>query len=169
MKIGIISDTHDNIKNTEKAVRVFKDSGVEYVLHAGDIISTRTAMLFSELKAKFIAVYGNCDHDEALRAVIESFGGEIHRKHAKLNFDGREIYMTHIPRRIDMLNKRSDADLIIYGHTHKRDIRWVDDTLIVNPGECSERYQGSKSVVIVELENMQYDVIELGHVECRHE
>jgi predicted phosphodiesterase len=36
MKIGIISDTHDYIRNIQRAVREFNDKHVEIVIHAGD-------------------------------------------------------------------------------------------------------------------------------------
>ena len=38
MKIGIISDTHDHHSNVIKAIRIFNERRVKYVLHAGDII-----------------------------------------------------------------------------------------------------------------------------------
>ncbi len=39
MKIGIISDTHDDIDNTNKAIDIFQKNDVKAVIHAGDIIS----------------------------------------------------------------------------------------------------------------------------------
>ena len=39
MKIGIISDTHDDVDNTNKAIDIFKENDVKAVIHAGDIIS----------------------------------------------------------------------------------------------------------------------------------
>jgi len=35
MKIGIISDTHDNLPQIKKAVEIFNREKVELVLHAG--------------------------------------------------------------------------------------------------------------------------------------
>jgi hypothetical protein len=39
MLIDVMSDTHDNIMQTKKAVEKFNRKKVEHVLHAGDIIS----------------------------------------------------------------------------------------------------------------------------------
>ena len=58
MKIGIISDTHDNMPKIAAAARVFNEEKVDLVLHAGDIISPITANEFSALKAPFIGVFG---------------------------------------------------------------------------------------------------------------
>ena len=51
MKIGLISDTHDNIKNIENAISVFSNKRVSFVIHAGDIISPRLDNNETMLKA----------------------------------------------------------------------------------------------------------------------
>lgn len=53
-------------------------------------------------------------------------------------------------------------DLLIYGHTHKQDIRRVDRTLIVNPGEATDWITGSARVVILDLKDMSHTVEPLG-------
>ena len=60
--IGIISDTHENEKSTQKAVAVLKDRNVELVVHCGDIISPPMLEHFKGLKMKF--VYGNNDGEK---------------------------------------------------------------------------------------------------------
>ena len=39
MRIGVISDTHDNLLMIKKAVEVFNRHGVGMVVHAGDFIA----------------------------------------------------------------------------------------------------------------------------------
>ncbi|TFG49858.1 MAG: metallophosphoesterase, partial [Candidatus Brocadiia bacterium] len=54
MKFGIISDTHDNKMNVSKAADIFTDEKVDYILHAGDIVSPSTAETLASVKnAKF--------------------------------------------------------------------------------------------------------------------
>ena len=36
MKIGILSDTHDDIDNVKEAIYRFKEQKVELIVHAGD-------------------------------------------------------------------------------------------------------------------------------------
>lgn len=36
MKIGLISDTHDNIQIIQNAISLFNDKHVSFVIHAGD-------------------------------------------------------------------------------------------------------------------------------------
>ena len=39
MKIGIISDSHDDVNNVNRAIGIFEQNNVKIVIHAGDIIS----------------------------------------------------------------------------------------------------------------------------------
>ena len=49
MKIGVLSDTHDNLVNIRKAVEIFSKNGVEAVIHAGDFCSPFTLPEFKPL------------------------------------------------------------------------------------------------------------------------
>ncbi len=159
MLIGIISDTHDHHQNVSKAVEVFKEHGVEYVLHAGDIISPFTARAFSELNAMFIAVFGNNDGEKLyLKSTIAGMGGEIHEYCYKGEIAGKKIYMTHTHHDIDEVAASQMYNLVIYGHTHKQDIRHVGDTLVINPGEATDWITGSGHLVILNTQDMSYIV-----------
>ncbi len=73
MKIGAISDTHDNVPMIREVIRRLNALGGELVLHAGDYVSPFTARPYSELRATMIGVYGNdCAEGEKL--------GEVYRR-----------------------------------------------------------------------------------------
>ncbi len=36
MKVAIISDTHDHIENTEKAIKIFKQEKISSIIHCGN-------------------------------------------------------------------------------------------------------------------------------------
>lgn len=164
MRIGIISDTHDHHRNVEQAVTLFSERDVRYVLHAGDIVSPFTAQAFAELRnAKFIAVFGNNEGEKLfLKGTIEGFGGEIHEYCYKGEMAGRKIYMAHTPDNIEEVARSRMYDLVIYGHTHRQDIRRVGKTLIVNPGEATDWMTGSARVVILDPADMTCTTEALG-------
>lgn len=153
MRIGIISDTHDQHRNVRKAIEVFKAEGVECVLHAGDITGPATASLFAELSgAGLIAVFGNCDAERvSLRAAIEATGGEVHDRTYEGRLDGQAVYMTHVPQGLDRVVTSGRYDLVVYGHTHCQDVRKVGRTLIVNPGAARNWMGDPPEIVIVDL------------------
>ena len=163
MKVGIISDTHDDHDSINKAVGVFNKQKVSYILHAGDIVAPFSAKAFEKCtQTKFIAVYGNNDGEKLyLKSIVNGFGGEIHEYCYKGTLQGRSIYMTHTHHNMDEIIASGMYDMVIYGHTHLQDIRQVGKTLIVNPGESTDWITGSGHVVIVELDDMSYDIISL--------
>lgn len=159
MKIGIISDSHDHHVNILKAVEIFNEEKVKYVLHAGDIVSPIAAAAFSNVKdSQFISVFGNCDGDiSALSQVIEGFGGQIHSQPYIGEIESKKIFMTHTPVALDAVIDSGRYDLIIYGHTHKQDIRKVGVSLVINPGELTDWITGKSSLVILQLDNMGWE------------
>jgi putative phosphoesterase len=165
MKIGIISDSHDHHANVLNAVEIFKNEQVQYILHAGDIVSPFTAKAFSAVSgARFIAVFGNNDGEKALlKSTIESFcrkaspsgGGEIHRDLYHGQIAGKKILMTHKPSPLDEAIASGKYDLIVYGHTHFKDIKTSGKTLIINPGEATDWLSGKGSLVILGMDNLE--------------
>jgi uncharacterized protein len=126
--VGLISDTHGLVRP-----EVFEAlEGVEMILHAGDVGGFA---VLSELGtiAPVHAVYGNTDAPgEPGLAVERGFrleGVTIHVSH------GHELGRPTVER----LLARYDADVIVYGHTHKPLIERAGTRLVVNPGAAGPR------------------------------
>lgn len=158
MQIGIISDTHDHHRHTLRAIEIFNEHGVDYVLHAGDIAAPFTAKAFAELRrARFIAVFGNNEGEKLLlKSTVEDFGGEIHEYCYKGELAGRKIYMTHTNHNVQEVAASQRYDLLIYGHTHRPDVRQVGKTLVINPGEATDWITGSSQIVVLDLADMSH-------------
>lgn len=65
-RIGILSDTHDNIPRIKDAVTRLNKEGVDLVLHAGDYIAPFVMGTLKDLNAEMIGVFGNNDGDRDL-------------------------------------------------------------------------------------------------------
>ncbi len=156
MRIGIVSDTHNHHRNVRRAIEILATERVECVLHAGDITSASTVELFAELpQARLVAVFGNCDADRAsLRTAIGAVGGETPGDHYKGRLDGRAIYMVHVPDSVGTAAHSGAYDLVVYGHTHRQDIRRAGRTLVVNPGPATNRLGQPAYVVILDTVDM---------------
>jgi len=63
MKIGIISDIHDNILNLRKAIKILNKKAVKKVYFCGDLVSPFTIKEFQALKVPIKAVFGNNEGD----------------------------------------------------------------------------------------------------------
>jgi hypothetical protein len=159
MLIGIIADTHDNLIYTRKAIELFNKRKVEHVIHAGDYTSPFTLKLFKELNCKYDGVFGNNDGDKLL--LLERSEGNIHNQPYIFTLNNKKIIVMHEHHVIDALADSGHFDLVIYGHTHKPDVRKVKYTLIVNPGEAGTWLYGTSTVALADLNKMEAEIIEL--------
>lgn len=160
MLIGIMSDTHDNIPLVKKAIEIFNEKRVGYVIHAGDYTSPFTLKLFKELQCKYIGIFGNNDGDKLL--LLESAEGNIRNQPYIFTLRDRKIVVMHEHHVVDALADSGHFDLVIYGHTHKADVRKVKNTLVVNPGEVSTYLYGKSTVALVDLEKLEAEIVELN-------
>lgn len=160
MLLGIMSDSHDNMNAIRKAVDFFNKKNVRIVLHAGDYVSPFTAKEFSKLKMKLVGVFGNNDGDKPY--LLERFRsiGELHQDPFEIELDGKKIVLMHQPKFIGELLKSKNYDIVIYGHTHKIDIR-KNSALVINPGECGGWLTERSTVVILDTENPFPEIIDL--------
>ena len=160
MKIGILSDTHDNLNAIAKAVDFFNQEHVAQVLHAGDIISPFTFNEFKRLKMPLWAVYGNNDGEKLLLKEKIKGIGEIYEQFFVKEWEGKKIVVMHEPKFIDSLKNSGEYDLIVYGHTHKVDIQ-KGKALVFNPGECGGWITGKSTVGILDLGTLEVKLVEL--------
>jgi len=160
LKLGILADSHENMPLIAKAVELFNRQEVDLVLHAGDFISAITAKEFKKLKAKLIGVFGNNDGDKLLLQKRFQGIGKLYDDYHELEIEGRKIVLMHQPKFLKALIASGKYDLIIYGHTHKVDIR-EGQPLVINPGECGGWLTGRCTVAIVDLETMKVEIYDL--------
>jgi len=162
MKIGIISDTHDNLPQIRKAVEVFNREKVDLVLHAGDFVSPFTALEFKLLNCPFTGIFGNNDGDKLyLREKYKEIG-ELYPAPYNVNINSKNIIMLHKEKLIDALAEGQKYNVIIYGHTHQTDLRKIRKTLIINPGECGGWLSGKSTVALLDLESSEAKIINLA-------
>ncbi|MGQ9700443.1 MAG: metallophosphoesterase [Candidatus Bipolaricaulaceae bacterium] len=160
MLIGIISDTHDHLVNLRQALKLLKAKGAELVLHAGDFVSPFVAEPFRETGLRVIGVFGNNDGDKLFLQERFSQVGELHFGPKELELGGRKILLMHEPKALEALVASGRYDLVVYGHTHRPEIR-PGETLVVNPGELGGWLTGRGTLALVDLKRLQAEILEL--------
>ena len=126
--VGLISDTHGLVRPDVHTAL----AGVELILHAGDV-GDDDVLDELELIAPVRAVYGNTDvpgHSRLVEAIDMTIGDvRVHVSH------GHEVGS---PTPAKLL-ARYDADVIVYGHTHKQLVVNAGGRWVVNPGAAGQR------------------------------
>ena len=155
--IGIISDTHENEEAIIKAVNIFRQKNVEFVVHCGDIISPPMLEHFRGLNVKFI--YGNNDGEKAgLNAKTKALGFEEIADEKEFEYKKRKFYLYHGTKRdkLDFIIQSNKYDYVLTGHTHlKRDEKF-GKTRVINPGALFRIHPYTIALLDAEKDRLEF-------------
>ena len=136
MLIGIISDTHGLLRQEVKDGL----KGVDMIIHVGDIDCQSVLDQLSEISSSLAVVRGNADKEWA----------EHIPQTVWLEILGNKIFVIHNKGKIS--EDVGDADIIIFGHTHKYSLVEKDEQIWFNPGCCGKRKKDQEvSFAILEI------------------
>ena len=135
MKIGIISDTHDRLENTSKALSLIKEKGAEVLIYCGDFCAPFMMNELSKFDGEIHCVFGNIDDRFTTPRRAESLGIKFHGDTAKLEIGGKKILVNHYPDIARAFASTREFDLVCYGHNHTANKEKIGNTLLLNPGE----------------------------------
>lgn len=162
MRIGIISDTHNDQNLTQRALAHFKQAAITMVLHAGDVTSARILRLFEGLDV-WIA-RGNMDHDPALIPTAQAlFGPGRFRTVHTLSIESCNIAMVHngeSQTAREMVKSKTYAYLI-HGHTHHTRDERVLSTRVINPGAIGNTRWRRPSFAVLDVATDDLSIIQL--------
>jgi len=150
MRIGILSDSHDNLPEIKKAVSFFNKHKVGFVFHAGDFIAPFIIPKIQALNCDWRGVFGNNDGERSGLSKISK--RKIQKAPLRTNLAGRRITLVHELGAIDL--KSEKADLVIFGHTHRPEVIRLNDKMLINPGECGGWLTGESTVALVDLKSL---------------
>ncbi|MBF0516195.1 MAG: metallophosphoesterase [Nitrospirae bacterium] len=164
-----MSDSHDNMSNLAKAVRLFNEGNLRYVLHAGDFTTDATFRVLRDLKAEFIGVFGNNDGGmltpgDAGPLIIDNqwrTHGRIYRQPHEFTIGNRRFAMIHEHFDVDAIAQSGRCDCLIYGHTHRPEAVVRNGTYVLNPGELCGWLHGSATVAVIDTQSMVARIIGL--------
>jgi len=153
MRVGLISDTHGLVR--PEIADVF--AGVDLILHAGDVGGTAVLKALRAM-APTDAVFGNVDdpHDPSLASerLVTIEGATIHLSH------GHELGS---PTWQSVL-ARYDAQVVVFGHTHKPLIKAIMGRVAINPGAAGpRRFDVRPTVALLTVEDGRVDA-EIVHL-----
>ena len=136
MKIGILSDTHNQLQRTQFAVEELLDEGAEVLIHCGDLATAEIVQACAQ-SVPFYFVLGNHDADNvpALTQAAEEYGAQCLGWCGELTLANVHIAICHGHLKTDRqtLNSRQ-PDIMLSGHSHIANHWMEDDVWRINPG-----------------------------------
>ena len=125
MKIGVISDTHGLLRPEVPPLL----AGVERILHLGDVGDPKILKQLRKI-ASVTAVRGNIDREGPCARLPET---EV------LLIEGAYLYLLHDVGTLHLDPAAASFAAVLYGHSHKAEIRRHKGVLYFNPGSCGPR------------------------------
>ncbi len=133
--IGIVSDTHENVRPIIKAVALFKERNPSMVIHCGDIISPPVLERFAGLPLRL--VYGNNDGERSgLKKKCAELGFAEIADSLTFESGGKKFFVNHgtNSRVIEDAVESQQYDYVLHGHTHEMRNEVLGRTRVINPG-----------------------------------
>lgn len=134
IKVGIISDTHDVLR--DEVIIDLQDC--DYIIHAGDITKQDILEKLQTITTTYV-IKGNNDKLDLNKEEYFTIG----------NY---KFYLVH------EINEPKDVDFYIYGHSHKLACYQKGKTLYLNPGSCGrKRFSLPLTYIILSLHDSNYE------------
>ena len=157
VRIGIISDTHDQILRTERAIEILRSHDISALLHCGDLIGPEMIYLCSCFP--FYFVFGNHDADfvPQLQAAATEVGAHCLRWSGEIVLAEKKIAIVHGHLSTDTTRLLSgNPDYLFSGHSHvARDVL-VSKTRRMIPGALHDAETFSVAVLDLVSDSLQF-------------
>ena len=125
MIVGVVSDTHGLLR--PELLLLLK--GSDHILHLGDVGDPEILGKLSAI-APVTAVRGNIDTQGPCAQLPET---EV------VTLAGLDFYLLHNIQALDLDPAAAGFASVLYGHSHKPEIRRHKGVLYMNPGSCGPR------------------------------
>ena len=179
MKVGVVSDVHNNVAALNYAIEQLATCDVK--LNLGDLVfeyKVDPEIIRVAQRAGLIGIVGNhektilkhpasslraklepdaIDFLESLPAsrTMEVAGRALHIAHGAPWDDPDDPRCAYVYERNRAAMERVaavDADIIFLGHTHVPMLAWVGNKLVVNPGSCGDARGANNRLTYAELD-----------------
>ena len=155
MKVGILSDTHNDLRTLQVILNHFRGDKITTIFHCGDVTSPDMIQYFHGFTVHL--GFGNGDYlTGALKEALILLGTDSTAKRLNtLSFSNKQILIAHgnYPRELHELALSGRFEYIVTGHSHERKRSMIGNTRIINPGAASRTGHPSYSYALFDFEN----------------
>ncbi len=164
MRIGVLSDTHDDERNVKKIVKIFKNENILKVFHLGDFVAPPIVKHFNGLN--LLGIFGNNDgYKTGLLKMFSEIKGELPGDFAEIEVDDLKMALYHgeYYEIVDSLARGGKYDVVFYGHWHKARIENIGRTILISPGSAHSFFtkDSSPTFGIFDTNNKRFDILSI--------
>ncbi|NIM06178.1 MAG: phosphodiesterase [Armatimonadetes bacterium] len=175
MRIGVISDTHGDLRSWQDALAgPFQGAGL--IIHAGDILyhgpknpmvagyqPPALAEAINASPAPVIFARGNCD--SAVDQLVIDY--PIQAPYAFVQAEGIRVLLNHgdelTPPEMQQQAKRHRAQIFVFGHTHTPVLEKDNDVVLFNPGSPALPKSPNPTVGLIDTQTRAVLLVNLAN------
>jgi len=159
-----MSDTHNDIEATKKAISIFYEKNIALLIHAGDITSPRMLEYLKDFDCYVVLGNGDLIDSEEIDMKAQSLG--MRSVDASVEFEccGKNFLVFHgndVPMYRDAVAS-GKYNYIIKGHTHHYENYIANGCRIINPGAVYGH--DDSSIAILDVETGKVEKIDLEEI-----
>ena len=157
MRLGILSDTHDQLDRTKLAIRMLQELGAEVLAHCGDLTGPEIVAACAVMPCYF--VFGNHDSDRVpdLRRAAADTGAICLGWGAEISLAGKRIALAHGHMHTDIRCLLvTQPDFLFSGHSHIAADSREGPTRRINPGALHDAETFTVALVDLATDEVQF-------------
>ena len=158
MKVGLISDTHNHLRESRRALDLLVARGARHLVHCGDVGEDVVALLSAVCQEHGIRAHvavGNCDRAHLEDAPFLASPAGIERAEApEFVLAGKRCLALHGDNetRLEAALAAETFDYVFTGHSHAPADQRLGNTRRLNPGSPVRPRRGPPTVALLDLE-----------------
>lgn len=156
MKIGILSDTHDNLPRIRAVVELLGAEGAEVLIHAGDFVAPFSVKELLKFPGEVYGVFGN--NDGEIAGIKKAWRHVFHGPYL-FELGGLRILVCHDEADLERA-PYDDIDIQVFGHNHRPEVR-EGRPLVVNPGEAGGWLTGKSTCALLDTDGPSAKIMEI--------
>lgn len=155
MLLGIISDTHDEIERTRRAIEILLEKGIGHLVHCGDVTGEEIIELCSAVPFTFVFGNHDCDNVPVLLQAANRHGARCLEWGGQFLLERKRIAVAHGHLKSDIEPLlQSGPEYLLTGHFHEHAEWIVGQTRRVCPGALRR----SKTFTVATID-LQTDIV----------
>ena len=161
MWLGILSDTHDELARTQRALEILQANGAETLVHCGDLSSPPVLIACSVLPCYF--VFGNHDADEVpvLLKTAAKIGAYCLGWGGVIEVAGKRVGIAHGHMTADVRRVLASApDYLLSGHSHEKSDEVRNGVRRINPGALYRADEFTVALLEIETGELRFLLVD---------
>ena len=152
-----MSDTHNDIEATKKAISILHEKNIKVLIHAGDITSPRMLEYLKDFDSYVVLGNGDIIDSEEIDMKAQSLGMRSVDTSVEFELCGKSFLVFH-GHNVPMYREAVASgkyNYIIKGHTHHYENYVSNECRIINPGAVYGHDESSIAILDIEADKVE--------------